>query len=87
MKDLTYPVFMVKVPEGMGFFDKPPADVFFLQFDDIFKKFHLKRLHPTFVRLFMLNMAYQVMKEKTSSIAIVDPYYMLESNFRTPEGR
>ena len=87
MKSPTYPVFMVKVPKGMGFLDKSPAELFFLRFDDIFNMFHLKRLHPTLVRLFTLSEAYQVRKEDTPAIAIADPYYMLESNLCTHEGR
>ena len=86
MNDPAYPVFAVKVPEGMGFVEEPPADVFFLRFDAIFNMFHLKRLDRTMVRLFALSMAHQVIKEKTPRIAIVDPYYMIESNFSTPEG-
>ncbi|MBI0385500.1 hypothetical protein JBE27_56830, partial [Streptomyces albiflaviniger] len=87
MTSPTYPVFVAKVPKGMGFVDKSPGDVFFLRFDDIFNMFHLKRLHPTLVRLVALSMAYQVMKEDTPTIAIMDPYYMLESNLRTPQDR
>ena len=40
----TYPVFPVKVPKGMGFFDKPPFDMFFLRFHEIFNMFHLSWL-------------------------------------------
>ena len=78
---------MVKVPKGMGFVDKDPAEVFFLRFDDIFNMFHLKRLHPTLVRLVALSMAHQIIREETPGIAIMDPYYMLESNLRNPGDR
>ena len=84
MKSPTYPVFVVKVPKGMGFLDKSPAEVFFIRFDDIFNMFHLKRLHPTLVRLVALSMAHQIIREDTPGIAIMDPYYMLESNLRNP---
>jgi hypothetical protein len=87
MTSPTYPVFVAKVPKGMGFVDKSPGDVFFLRFDDIFDMYHLKRLHPTLVRLVALSLAYQVMKEETPAIAIMDPYYMLESNLRTTQDR
>jgi hypothetical protein len=86
-KSPTYPVFVVKVPKGMGFLDKEPTEVFFLRFDDIFNMFHLKRLHPTLVCLVGLSMAYQIIKEKTPGITIMDPYYMLESNLRNPRDR
>jgi hypothetical protein len=78
---------VAKVPKGMGFVDKAPGDVFFLQFDDIFNMFHLKRLHHTFVRLFLLSMAVQITREKTPGIAIVDPYYMRDSHLGTPGDR
>ena len=71
----------------MGFVDKSPGDVFFLRFDDIFKMFHLQRLHHTLVRLVTLSMAYQVIKEDTPGIAIMEPYYMLESNLDTDAER
>jgi hypothetical protein len=67
MKDPAYPIFTVKVPEGLGFVEEHPTDVLFLRFDDIFNMFHMKRLHPTMVRLFALNMAHHVMKEKTQA--------------------
>jgi len=86
-KDLSYPVFVVKVPEGRGFVDKAPADLFFLRFDDIFNMFHLKWLHYTLVRLFSLSMAMQVLRENTPGIAIVDPYYMRDSVLANPGDR
>ena len=51
-KDPSHPVFVVKVPPGLGFIDNAPADPFFLRFDDIFNMFHLYLLHYTMVRLF-----------------------------------
>ena len=44
-KDPSHPVFVVKVPPGLGFVDNAPADLFFLRFDDIFNMFHLYPLH------------------------------------------
>ena len=44
MKDPAYSVFAAKVPVDWGFCDKPPADVMFLRFDDIFNMFHTRRL-------------------------------------------
>ena len=86
MTDPTYPLFVAKVPKGMGVVKESPADLIFLRFDDIFNMFHLKRFHPTLVCLVALSMAYQV-KEKTPGITIMDPYYMLESNMRIPLDR
>jgi hypothetical protein len=83
----TFPLFMAKVPKDMGFVDKSPGDVFFVRFDDIFDMLNLKRLHPILVRLVTLSLAYQVIKEQTLAIAIMDPYYMLESNLRIPGDR
>ena len=51
MKNLTYPVFVGRVPKGLGFVDTSPGDVLILRFDDVFDMFHMKRLYPTFVRL------------------------------------
>ena len=75
-KDPSHPVFVVKVPRGLGFVDNVPADLFFLRFDDIFNMFHLYPLHYTMVRLFSLSLAIQIIRENTPGIAIVDPYYM-----------
>ena len=89
MEAPTYPVFVAKVPVGMGFVDYNPADVFFLRFDDIFRLFHMKRLTPNLVRLFALNEAYQAKKERefTPTIVIADPYYLSESKLYTMEGQ
>ena len=62
MKDPTYPVFVAKVPVGMGFVDYKPADVFFLRFDDLFGLFHMKRLNQNLVILFALSEAKQGQK-------------------------
>ena len=89
MEAPTYPVFVVKMPVGMGFIDYNPADVFFLRFDDIFRLFHMKRLTPNLVRLFALNEAYQVRKEREfiPTVVIPDPYYLSESKLYTMEGQ
>ena len=87
MKNPTYPVFMGRVPKGLGFVDTSPGDVFFLRFDDIFNMFHMKRLYPTFVRLVALSMAQQLIKEETPGIAIMDPYYMVEWILSSPGDR
>ena len=88
MKDPTHPhpLFTAKVPEAVGFCKEDPADLIFVRFDDIFKMFNLKRLHPHLVRLFCLSTAHQVLKEKIGGVAIADPYYMIETNFRSHEG-
>ena len=79
-RDQAYSVFMAKVPEGRGFVDKAPGDLFFLRFADIFDMFHMNPLHHTFVRLFSLSMEMQIIRDKTPGIAIVDPYYMRDSH-------
>ena len=38
-EDPNYPVFTAKVPLDVGFVDEPPADIFFIAFEDIFKLF------------------------------------------------
>ena len=89
MKDPTHPppLFTAKVPEGVhGFCIQEPADLLFLRFDDIFKMFNLRRLHPHLVRLFCISTAHQVQKEKIGGVAIADPYYMIETNFRSHQG-
>jgi hypothetical protein len=40
----SYPVFMAKVPAGMGFVDNHTADIFFILYEDVFKLFNAKRL-------------------------------------------
>jgi hypothetical protein len=76
----SYPLYVAKVPKGLGFVVTPPGEFMFLRFDDLFSMFHLHRLHPTVVRLVTLRMAYQVAKEETPAIAIMDPFYMLKSS-------
>jgi hypothetical protein len=78
---------VVKVPPGVGFVDKYPAEVFFIRFDDIFNVFHLRRLDPTLVRLVALRMAHDIMEENTPGVAIMDPFYMLESIMASPGDR
>jgi hypothetical protein len=58
MASPTYPLFVAKVSEGIGFVHKHPADVFFLRIEDIFSIFHMNRLHENMVRLFALSEAY-----------------------------
>jgi len=83
----TYPFYIGKVPQGLGFVDKDPADLFFMRFNDIFDMFHMKALHPSMVRLVALSMAHQLIKENTPNIAIIDPFYMQEMFVNTPKGK
>jgi hypothetical protein len=55
LKHLAYPIFVVKVLEGLGFVDWPPMDLFYLRFDDIFNMLNTKWLHRSMVRLFVLS--------------------------------
>ena len=82
-----YPVFPVKVPANIGFADEYPADVFFVRFDDVFDMFHMKRLPACFVRLLAIRMQYQLMREDTKVIAIMDPYHLQEGHVNHSEGR
>ena len=75
-KDVAYPVFTAKVPEGKGFVDSDIGRVIFLRFDDIFAMLNLFPLHYTFVRLFSLSMEMRIIRDKTPDIVIVDPFYM-----------
>ena len=59
----SYPLFPGKVPMGMGFVDIYPGDVFFVRYSDIFDMFHMKPLPPSMVRLFVLNLAQQLIRE------------------------
>ena len=87
MKDPTHPVFTAKVPKIDGFCNEASAYLMFLRFDDIFNMLHMFRLDRSFVRLIVLSMAHQVSKEKIGGVAIADPHYMIETNFRSPQGQ
>jgi hypothetical protein len=66
------------VPEGHGFVDRAPADIFFMRYEDIYNLLHSNRLDYNLVRLYSLHMALKVKREKTKGIMIVDPYYMCD---------
>jgi hypothetical protein len=89
MESPTYPLFVFRVPKGLDFADKHPANVFFLRFEDIFSMFHMNRPHRNFVRLFTLVEAYQARKEQdlSPSLVIADPYYLYESYLVNYENR
>ena len=50
-KDLGYPTYTARVPEGKCYVDTWPAEVFFLWFDHIIEMFLTRRLDFTIVRL------------------------------------
>jgi hypothetical protein len=81
-KSPCYPLHVAKVPTGMGFAEKYPADLCFIRFDDIFNIFRMKMLHHTMVRLVALSLSSQIVKEGMPGIAIMDPFYMRESQVR-----
>ena len=83
----SYPLFVAKVPSGVGFVDQHPAELFFIRFDDVFNVFHLRRLDRTLVRLVTLSVAHDCTSEKTPNIAIMDPFFMLESIMASPRDR
>jgi hypothetical protein len=78
---------MAKLPTGRDFIEDAPADIMLLRFADIFDVFHQNRLYQTLICIFSLSMAMQVIRDKTPGIAIVDPYYMLDSQLSTWEGQ
>jgi hypothetical protein len=81
-----YPLYPVKVPKNLGYADEYPADVFFVRFEEIFDMYHMKRLPICFVRLLCLNMQYQLMKEETKLIAIMDSYHLQEGRLNHSDG-
>ncbi|KAK1602665.1 hypothetical protein QYE76_037218 [Lolium multiflorum] len=68
-----------KVPTGMNFVEKYPADLCFIRFNDIFSIYRMQMLHFSVVRLVALSLSSQIVKEGTPTIAIMDPFYMRES--------
>ena len=78
-KDPGYPLFVAKVPTGMNFVEKYPADLCFIRFNDIFSIYRMQMLHFSVVRLVALSLSSQIVKEGTPTIAIMDPFYMRES--------
>jgi hypothetical protein len=71
-----YLVYTIKVPEGHGFVDTSPAEIFFMRYEDIYNLLHSNRLDYNLVRLYTLHMALKEKREKTKGIMIVDPYFM-----------
>ncbi|KAK1694605.1 hypothetical protein QYE76_011302 [Lolium multiflorum] len=78
-KNPSYPLFVAKVPTGMNFVEKYPADLCFIRFNDIFSIYRMQMLHFSVVRLVALSLSSQIVKEGTPTIAIMDPFYMRES--------
>ncbi|KAK1608672.1 hypothetical protein QYE76_032345 [Lolium multiflorum] len=77
-KNPSYPLFVAMVPTGMNF-EKYPADLCFIRFNDIFSIYRMQMLHFSVVRLVALSLSSQIVKEGTPTIAIMDPFYMRES--------
>jgi hypothetical protein len=75
-KNPGYPVYTIKVPEGHGFVDRAPTDIFFVRYEDIYNLLHSKCLDYNLLCLYSLHMALKAKREKTKGIVIVDPYYM-----------
>ncbi|KAK1681184.1 hypothetical protein QYE76_042032 [Lolium multiflorum] len=73
------PEHVLKVPTGMNFVEKYPADLCFIRFNDIFSIYRMQMLHFSVVRLVALSLSSQIVKEGTPTIAIMDPFYMRES--------
>ena len=69
----VYPVFIAKVPRLPGFLHENPGDTLFVRFDDIFNMYHMKALHRSMVRLFVLSMARRLINDNTGpDIMIID---------------
>jgi hypothetical protein len=75
-KNSGYPICTIMVPEGHGFIDQAPNEIFFVRYEDIYNLLHSNRLNYKLVRLYMLHMALKAKREKTKGIMIVDPYFM-----------
>jgi hypothetical protein len=75
-KNPRYPVYTIKVPEGHGFVDRSPAEIFYMRYEDIYNLLHSNRLDYNLVCLYTLHMALKAKREKTKGIVIVDPYFM-----------
>jgi hypothetical protein len=75
-KNLGYLVYTIKVPEGHGFVDTSPAEIFFVWYEDIYNLLHSNCLDYNLVRLYTLHMVLKAKREKTKGIMIVDPYFM-----------
>jgi hypothetical protein len=75
----SYPVFMVNVQKGFGFIDTGIGNPFLVRHADVFNMFHLGKLPHSSVCLVALGMASQLAREKTPVVAIMDPFFMLES--------
>ena len=82
----VYPVFIAKVPRLPGFLHENPGDTLFVGFDDIFDMYHMKALHRSMVRLFVLSMAHRLINDNSPDIMIIDPFYMSECFVTTTTG-
>jgi hypothetical protein len=68
----------------MGFVETNPSRMILIRLDDIFNIFHMKRLHRTVVQIVALSMASKIIRDGTPRVAIMDPFYVLESVLRVP---
>jgi hypothetical protein len=84
IKYTTYPLLVAKVPTSMGFVETNPSRMILIRLDDIFNIFHMKRLHRTVVQIVALSMASKIIRDGTPRVAIMDPFYVLESVLRVP---
>ena len=63
----------------------PPGDIFYVRHTDLFDMLNGFRLHNTLVRLFSLNMAMEITRDKIPGIQIVDPYFMRDAVLKDAE--
>jgi hypothetical protein len=76
LKTYQYPVYTIKVPEGHGFVNRAPVEIFFIQYKDIYNLLNSNRLDYNLVRLYSLHMALKAKREQTKGTMIVDSYFM-----------
>ena len=67
------------MPADVHFIHEAHADLFFIAYEDIFNLFHSRRLDYNLVRIYALHQAMKIKREKIPHVAIVDPYYMCDS--------
>ena len=81
-----YPAFTVKVPKDVHFIHEVHVNLFFIVYEDIFNLFHSRWLDYNLVCLYALHQAMKIKRENTPDIAIVDPYYMRDSQLGEGSG-
>ena len=80
------PVYTVMVPRGVGFLVDFPADIFYIDFRDIFNLLHLYSIEgSSLLRLRALHLSRKA-RAKNLSVVVADPYHIHEDNLKDREG-